>query len=149
MTAINAPQERKFTINNKQFLSYVWPVRSRAFKFLPIIGNAFVVPISFLDGTTEGIASAATMFFENLRQPENEQLIDIILDGVHIKKNGGYVPLDLDSDFDDIDEMFQVAAEILQQNYGKLLSGKGSRSLLGVLVPLTEAAKTSAPQNPA
>jgi len=135
--------QHKFTVNNKKFISNAWPVRSKAFKNLPIIGGTFAVPISIIYGSggenmQEAMAMATELFFQKLADPEADQLVELILEDVFIQKNGGVVPLDLDNDFDDLDELLQVLAEVLKQHYGKLISGKGSRSLFGVMVPLAE-----------
>lgn len=143
MSVFEKVSQHEFVINNKKFISNNWPVRSKAFKNLPIIGRQFAVPLSVIAGSggenmQEALAMAAEIFFQKLAEPESDQLVEMILEDVFIRKNGGVVPLDLDSDFDDIDELLQVLAEVLKQHYGKLVSGKGSRSLMGIMIPLTE-----------
>lgn len=137
--------EVTFNIAGKTILSKVWPTRSKAFANLPIIGSVFAVPLAVLAGsggnTQEALPMAAELFFQKLQEPETQQLIDIVLQDVYIKLNGGVVPLNVDEHLDDIDQLFQVLAAVLNQHYGKLVSGKGSKQLLEVLLPLQNPPK--------
>ena len=139
--------QHEFTINNKKFISNHWPTRSKAFKNLPIIGSTFAVPISVFVGSggenlAEVTAMAAELFFQKLQEPEAQQLIDIILEDVHIRTpEGGFTKVDADLHLDDIDELLQLLAEVLKQHYGKLVMGKGSRNLFSIMVPVTQVAQ--------
>lgn len=140
---MNMTPDHKFTIGQKQFLSKTWPVRSKTFKNLPTVGSVFVVPISVLMGSggenlKEAVAMAAELLFQKLSDPEVEQLLDLLLEEVFIKHDGGWVQVNADEHFEDIDELLQCLGEVLKQHYGKLVTGKGSRNLFGVLVPLTQ-----------
>lgn len=133
--------QQTFVIGGKTILSTVWPTRSKAFKNLPLIGGVFAVPIAVLAGSggtdmQNALAMASELFFQKLADPETSRLIDIVLEDVYIKLNGGVVPLDVDEHLEDIDELFQVMACVLNQHYGKLVKGKGSKQLLEVLLPL-------------
>lgn len=133
--------EHTFTIGNKTIISKVWPTRSKAFKNLPLIGGVFAVPVAVLAGSggndmQNALAMASELFFQKLAEPETQQLVDVVLADVYIKLNGGVIPLNVDEHLDDIDELFQVMACVLNQHYGKLVKGKGSKQLLEVLLPL-------------
>ena len=133
--------EQTFIIGKKTFISKVWPTRSKAFKNLPLIGGVFAVPIAVLAGSggtdmQNALAMASELFFQKLAEPETQHLVDIVLQDVYIKQNGGFTAINVDEHLEDIDELFQLMANVLNQHYGKLVKGKGSKQLLEVLLPL-------------
>lgn len=139
------PPEYKFSINGTTYISKTWPTRSKTFKNFPIIGKAFAVPISFLfnagqTGDVSGaISQALYMLFEQLEQTDSDKLLDIILSDVYIIKDGGVHQLDIDEHISDIEDLFALLAEVLNQHYGKVIKGKAFGNLINTLIPMSQA----------
>lgn len=133
-----------FNVGTKAFISPAWPPMSKAAKNLPKIGKAFAVPLSFLfSASDEGklsdaIPQAVFMLFEQLEEQDISELFSLILQDVYCKTTDK--PVDLDQDFDSLDELLQLLASVLKQHYGCLIEGKGFRGLFQVMVPLSQAA---------
>lgn len=139
------PPEIRISINGTTYISKAWPTRSKAFKNFPIIGKAFAVPISFLfnagsTGDVSGaISQALYMLFEQLEQNDSDKLLDTILADVFIIKDGGVQALDIDAHIPDIEDLFALVAEVLNQHYGKLIKGKAFGNLINILIPMSQA----------
>jgi hypothetical protein len=136
--------EIKFVIGDKTFLSKAWPTKTKAFKNLPTIGKAFAVPISFLfssggsqEALSQAIPQAMYMLFEQLEEQDINKLLDIILEEVYVMDPAPRL-VDVDNDLQDLGDLLELLAKVLQQHYGKLVSGKGLRNLFSILVPMAE-----------
>lgn len=132
--------ERKkeiFNVGGKAFISASWSPMKAA-KNLPKIGKAFAVPISFLIAGGENIQSAIPqamfMLFEQLEEQDLSQLFELILQDIWCKATDR--ALNIDNDLENIDELLQLAANVLKQHYGCMIEGKGFMSLFQVMVPL-------------
>jgi hypothetical protein len=78
------------------------------------------------------------MLFEQLEDNDQMDLFQGLLQSVY--KNNGTEKVNLESDFEDLDELFLVLAKVIEQNYGSLLMGKGKAALMKLLIPLNQAA---------
>lgn len=132
-----------FTVGEKTFISPSWPPLSKAAKNLPIIGKSFFVPISFLlsagesGDLSQALSQALFLLFEQLEEEDVSKLFNLILDDVWCKNTDKKV--NLDEDFNDLDELLTLVAMVLKQHYGSLVSGKGLSSLMQTIVPLHQA----------
>lgn len=131
-------KQEKFTVGDKNYLLQSWGV-IKAIKHFPTIGKAFAVPLSFLyssmgdeEALREAIPHAFYMLFEQLEAQDVMELFNLILSGVTFEGQ----QVDIDKHLGNIDELFQLAAKSLELNYGCLMSGKGFKNLLGVMVPM-------------
>ena len=142
MTQIfNTRKSEDFAIGGKVYKSLSWsPLKSA--KNLPKIGNAFAVPISFLFSNAEdpqsAIPQALMMLFSQLEEQDISELFNIILSDVWCKTTDK--KLDIESDLENLDELLQLAASVLTQHYGCLMSGEGFKSLFKVMLPLNQMA---------
>lgn len=136
-------KQEKFAINGKTFISNKWSIFTAA-NHLPKIGKVFVVPVSFIfsaieeSNLKEAVPQAAYMLFEQLEEHDLRQLLSIILHDVH---NGGQ-KVDIEKDFDDLSEVIELVAKVLEQQYGVLIKGKSLKALASLLLPLTQAAQS-------
>lgn len=135
--------ERKketFNVGGKAYISMSWSPLKAA-KHLPKIGKAFAVPISFLMSNGENVSSAIPqalfMLFEQLEEQDITELFNIILQDVWCKTTDK--ALNIETDLTDLDELLQLAALVLKQHYGSLVSGKGFSGLFQMMVPLSQA----------
>lgn len=136
----------KIHINNKTLISNKWGLFTQM-QYLPKLGKLLAVPLGFLTGAAasgddnqlqNAIPSALYMLFEEMEGDSHRDLIEGILHNVYAD-NGTRV-VEIDKDFTDLDELFQVLAKVLEQQYGSLISGKGKAALFGLLVPLQQTA---------
>lgn len=134
--------ERKketFNVGGKAYISMSWSPLKAA-KHLPKIGKAFAVPISFLMSNGENVSSAIPqalfMLFEQLEEQDITELFNIILQDIWCKTTDK--ALNIETDLTDLDELLQLAALVLKQHYGSLVSGEGFAALLQMLVPLNQ-----------
>lgn len=132
-----------FTIGDTQFISYGWSPLKQAARNLPTIGKAFAVPISFMISASQSgnfadaIPQAMYMLFEQLEEQDIEKLFATILQDVINKKTDK--PVDMDEDFNNIDDLLLLVGSVLKQHYGCLIEGKGFGGLMSVMVPLSKA----------
>lgn len=142
MTQLSNRKTETFSIGDKTFISPSWPPLSKAAKNLPIIGKSFAVPISFLmsagvDGDLgSAIPQALFMLFEQLEEEDISKLFNIVLEDVWCKTTDKKV--NLDDDFNNLDELLTLVSLVLKQHYGCLMSGKGFQSLFQMMVPLAQ-----------
>ncbi len=134
----------QFQVGNKTYFSPSWPPLTKTAKNLPVIGKAFAVPISFLmsagaDGDlSQALPQAMFMLFEQLEEQDISKLFNIILEDVFCKQTDKRV--DLDNDFENLDELLTLVAMVLKQHYGSLIEGKGFSQLISTMVPLNQLA---------
>lgn len=126
-----------FSINGKVFRSNSWSPLTAA-KKLPKIGSSFVVPISFLFSNPEDpqsvIPQALMMLFSQLEEQDLSELFNIIFSDVWNMSNDK--KLNMDTDLENLDELLQLGAMVLNHHFGCLIGGKGVISLFKVLLPL-------------
>ena len=130
-----------FSINGKVFRSNSWSPLTAA-KKLPKIGSSFVVPISFLFSNPEDpqsvIPQALMMLFSQLEEQDLSELFNIIFGDVWNMTTDK--KLNMDTDLDNLDELLQLGAMVLNQHFGCLIGGKGVIDLFKVLLPLHRTA---------
>ena len=133
--------QKPFTINR-------WGTREQI-KNMPKIGSVFAVPIAhalqagilFRKDTLTVLTSdqyniiptALQMLFNQLEDEGTEELFELLLSGVKYQK----ASVTLDS-FDDISELLEVIAKVLEVNYKSLFMGKGLMASLQMVVPMTQ-----------
>ena len=135
----------KILVNNKVFISNKWTLFTQM-QYLPKLGKVLAVPLGFIVGAAsdgesnlkDAIPSALFMLFEQLEDNDQMDLFQGLLQSVY--KNNGTEKVNLESDFEDLDELFVVLAKVIEQNYGSLLMGKGKAALMKLLIPLNQAA---------
>ena len=131
--------------SQKVFVSEKWTIFQSASN-LPKIGKTFALPVSFLfsaanaDGDTEGlqeaIPKALYMLFEQLEEQNIISVFQMILKSVYIENGTRLV--NIEDDFDDLADLIELVAKVLQQQYGALLKGKGLPALFQSIVPLAQ-----------
>jgi hypothetical protein len=135
----------KININNKVLTSNKWGLFTQMDN-LPRLGKVLAVPLGFIvgsatDGATnmsEAIPSALFMLFQELESNNQRDLFETIFHDVHA--DNGSRRVDLEKDFDDLDQLFEAGAKVLEQQYGSLITGKGAKGLFGLLVPMHQMA---------
>jgi len=133
----------QINLSGKVLKSNKWGI-FKAAENLPTIGKTFAVPVSFIysameeSNLKEAIPQAIYMLFEQLEEQDIKELFKIILDDVHA--DNGSRKIDIERDFEDLDELLEVAAKVLEQQYGGMIKGKGFQSLFKMLMPLPTTA---------
>jgi hypothetical protein len=129
----------KINIGGKVFHSNKWNI-FKAADNLPKVGKTFAVPVSFIysameeSNLKEAIPQAIYMLFEQLEEQDIKSLFEVILDDVHA--DNGSRKVDIENDFVDLDQVLELTAAVLEQQYGGMLKGKGFSSLFKMLMPL-------------
>ena len=134
--------------SNKKFLINRWGTREQI-KNMPKIGSVFAVPVahamqaglvfskdSLSELTSDQyniVPTALQMLFNQLEDEGVEELFTLLLSGVKYKTDS--VTLDT---FEDIAELLEVVAKVLEVNYKSLFTGKGLLDSLQTLVPMTQ-----------
>lgn len=133
----------KFVVSGKTYLSNKWGIFTAA-EHLPTIGKVFAVPVSFIfsaieeSNLKEAVPQAVYMLFEQLEEHDLRQLLSLVLHDVHADNGSRLV--DVENDFDDLSEVIELVAKVLEQQYGVLIKGKSLKGLFGLILPLTQAA---------
>jgi hypothetical protein len=135
----------KILVNNKVFISNKWTL-STQMQYLPKLGKVLAVPLGFIIGAAsdgesnlkDAIPSALFMLFESLEDNDQTELFQGLLSKVYV--DNGTRLASLDSDFDDLDELFTVLTKVIEQNYGSLIGGKSLGNLAKLLIPLNQMA---------
>ena len=135
----NTRKSEDFAIGGKVYKSLSWSPLTAA-KKLPSIGKATIVPISFLlsngENPQEALPQAMFMLFEQLEEQDLTILFNNILSDVWCKTTDK--KLDIETDLDNLDELLQLVAAVLNQHYGVLISGKGCSQLFKVMLPISQ-----------
>lgn len=142
--SMTTPLQKEYLVGDIRCLSNTWG-SIKTLRNLPKIGKAFAVPLSFIyscsteEELREAIPTALMMLFEQLEEQDIETLFQTILQDVWVDNNSRL--LNMDSDIKNPDDLLSLVAQVLEQNYGSLLKGKGFKNLFGVMVPLHEMSK--------
>ena len=100
---------------------------------IPILGKSFLVPISALfkqsvdegeDGLS-GITQGLFMLFENIENGELPKILGVLLENTTV--NGK--PVELNEDFDDISDVFEVAVKVLEISFKGFFEKLGLKNL--------------------
>lgn len=143
-------KQEKFLIKDKVFISEQWNVFESA-RNLPIIGKTFLLPVSFLfssGGTTEeavgenlqeAIPKAMMMLFDMLEENDIVSLFQMIVKSVYIEEVGkGTRKVDIERDLVGLDELIELVACVLEQQYGALFKGNGFSRLMKSVIPMAQ-----------
>jgi hypothetical protein len=135
----------KIHVNKKVLLSNKWGLFTQM-QYLPKLGKLLAVPLGFIIGASSSgddtqlqnaIPSALFMLFQEMEDENHRDLIEGLLHDVHAEN--GSRKVNIDTDFEDLDEFFIVLSKVIEQQYGSLISGNGARGLFGLLLPLQQA----------
>jgi len=143
-------KQEKFLIKDKVFISEQWNVFESA-RNLPIIGKTFLLPVSFLfsaggnteeavsESLQEAIPKAMMMLFDMLEENDIVSLFQMIVKSVYIEEVGkGTRKVDIERDLSGLDELIELVASVLEQQYGALFKGKGLSRLMKSIVPMAQ-----------
>ena len=100
---------------------------------IPILGSSFLVPLSTLfkqgtDPSEEGVGAITEglyMLFDNVANDKLFQIFELLLENTTAEGK----PVDLDDDFDDISDVFQVCIKVLEINFSNFLKSLGLTEL--------------------
>lgn len=107
--------ERKFTI--KKF-----GIRD-TMTMVPILGNAIAVPLSALAGDkgseeeVNGITNSLYLLFENMGNGKFFEIVDLLLSNTTTEGR----EINIEDDFEDISEVFQVCTKVLEVSFGPFM----------------------------
>jgi len=90
---------------------------------VPILGNAFAVPISAVfkdlgeDADVSGITEALMLLFSSMDNGQFVDIIELLLSKTTVDGKA----VDLDEDFDDMGDVFKVCADVLEQSFSPFI----------------------------
>lgn len=112
---------------------------SQQIKMLPMITKTLGVPFFMVatkasdeEELIEALPRALYLLCEQMEEEDPSSFFNKLLSNTRLNDQ----PIDLDTHFDDFDDVLVVAAEVLKLNFGKLLSGKGFTAFRQVAIPL-------------
>lgn len=117
-------------IGDKKYIIKKFGVR-HTMKLVPVLGKSFLVPMSalFRQGEDEqglnGITEGLFMLFDNIENDKLVDILEILLENTSIDGN----PVDIDKDFDDIADVFNVCVKVLEINFQNFLKSLGLTEL--------------------
>lgn len=120
----------------------------KVYKYFPIIGNYFAVPVSMLvgqgeEGFSENLPSALMLLFQTMQEKDVMQLFQLILEGTYTNSRTVDVSKNIESVFqDDPSALLEVVAKVLVENY-QCFFKRGFGQIVSVLVPITQQATTA------
>lgn len=136
----------KINVGGKVYTSNKWGIWTAA-NNLPKVGKTFAVPVSFIysameeSNLKEAIPQAIYMLFEQLEEQDIKELFQTILHEVYVQ--GKTEPVNIEYDFNDLDELLELSAKVLEQQYGGMLKGKGLAGFFKMLMPLNQASESA------
>ena len=134
LTAAFHKNRNEVEIGERTYVIKKFGIRA-TMNLIPVLGKSFLVPLSALfrqggggNDSEEGIGAITEglyMLFENIA---NEQLFDIL---EILLENTTYEgkTVNLDEDFDDIADVFQVCVKVLEINFSNFLKSLGLTEL--------------------
>lgn len=100
---------------------------------IPVLGKSFLVPLSALfrqggedsEAGVSAITEGLYMLFENIDNEQLFKILDILLENTTFEGK----PANLEDDFDDISDVFQVCIKVLEINFSNFLKSLGLTEL--------------------
>jgi len=95
----------------------------KVYKYFPLIGNYFAVPVSMLvgkgeEGFAEELPSALMLLFQTMQEKDVMQLFQLILEGTYTNSRTVDVSKNIEAVFqDDPSALLEVVARVLAENY--------------------------------
>jgi len=128
-------------LDGKRYVINAWATTEQI-RNMPLIGKAFAVPLAMClsedRGLDESLPEALFALFNQMEDHGVEELFNMLFSKVFLNDT----PVTLDDSFDGIDGVLQVAAKVINLNYGVLYSGKGLSGFLTEIAPLAQQAQS-------
>ena len=131
-------KQKILDVNGNKVVINKWKT-SEQIRKLPMITKTLGVPFFMVatkaqdeDELFEALPRALYLLCEQMEEEDPSNFFNQLLTNARFNDQ----PIDLDTHFDDFDDVLVVAAEVLKLNFGKLLSGKGFTAFRQVAIPL-------------
>ncbi len=134
----NSRPTTEVVIGEKEFTIEHWSP-TKAMKNLPKVGKYFAVPLATVVGSlgsggqnlSEALPTACVYLFDQMEEDDIMKFFNMALEDVYYN---GSSKIDIDSVFaNDISELFELVAAVLQANYGCFFKKAGFASLQNLL----------------